>query len=201
MPTKRPFVLTRAGCVGSQRVAATWTGDNGSDARHLRWSLPMALRLGLSGQPFVGPDIGGFVGNATARLYARWVALGAMLPLARAHSAKGTARHEPWSFGSECEHTCRVAIARRYRLLPTIYTAFREAHRSGLPVVMRRGRRVVIHRLRARAGSPVVLRRSVRSGAARRRQRLFAGRRRAGGHAAPLFQRHAADRGRARRHG
>lgn len=44
-PTKRPFVLTRAGYVGSQRYAATWTGDNLSNWEHLHMSLPMVLQL------------------------------------------------------------------------------------------------------------------------------------------------------------
>jgi alpha-glucosidase len=134
-PDKRPFVLTRAGGVGSQRAAATWTGDNSSDARHFRWSIPMVLQLGLSGQPFCGPDIGGFFGDAHAKLFARWMAVGTLLPLARAHSADGTAPHEPWAFGDECEATCRVAISRRYRLLPEFYSLFRRAHQTGMPVV------------------------------------------------------------------
>jgi hypothetical protein len=42
---KRPFVLTRAGFIGSQRYAATWTGDNLSNWEHLHMSLPMVLQL------------------------------------------------------------------------------------------------------------------------------------------------------------
>jgi alpha-glucosidase (family GH31 glycosyl hydrolase) len=42
---KRPFVLTRAGFIGSQRYAATWTGDNLSTWEHLHMSLPMILQL------------------------------------------------------------------------------------------------------------------------------------------------------------
>lgn len=132
---KRAFVLTRAGYIGSQRYAATWTGDNLSTWDHLSMSVPMALNLGLSGQPFSGPDIGGFAGNATPKLFARWMGLGAMLPFCRGHSEKGTLDHEPWSFGSECENVCRLALERRYRLLPHIYTLFYNAHTKGEPVV------------------------------------------------------------------
>ncbi|KAL6008262.1 hypothetical protein ACLOJK_033768 [Asimina triloba] len=98
---KRPFVLTRAGFIGSQRYAATWTGDNLSNWEHLHMSISMVLQLGLSGQPLSGPDIGGFAGNATPKLFGRWMAVGAMFPFCRAHSEADTSDHEPWSFGEE----------------------------------------------------------------------------------------------------
>lgn len=44
-PNKRPFVLTRAGFIGSQRYAATWTGDNLSTWEHLHMSISMVLQL------------------------------------------------------------------------------------------------------------------------------------------------------------
>lgn len=48
---KRPFVLTRAGFIGSQRYAATWTGDNLSNWEHLHMSISMVLQL-VSNQEF-----------------------------------------------------------------------------------------------------------------------------------------------------
>ncbi|GJU20784.1 heteroglycan glucosidase 1 [Tanacetum coccineum] len=130
-PNKRPFVLTRAGFIGSQRYAATWTGDNFSTWVHLHMSISMVLQLGLSGQPLSGPDIGGFDGNATPKLFGRWFGIGAMFPFARGHSQKETVDHEPWSFGEECEEVCRLALKRRYRLMPHIYTLFYLAHTQG----------------------------------------------------------------------
>lgn len=100
-------------------------------------SLPACasyILQGLSGQPFVGPDIGGFAGDSNPRLYGRWMGIGALLPFARGHSETGTIDHEPWSFGPECEAVCRAAIQRRYRLLPHLYTLFYRAHTEGLPV-------------------------------------------------------------------
>ncbi len=44
-PSKRPFVLTRAGFLGSHRYAATWTGDNLATWDHLKMSIPMAINL------------------------------------------------------------------------------------------------------------------------------------------------------------
>ncbi|CAN8270486.1 unnamed protein product [Cochlearia groenlandica] len=131
---KRPFVLTRAGFMGSQRYAATWTGDNLSNWEHLHMSISMVLQLGISGQPLSGPDIGGFAGNATPRLFGRWMGVGAMFPFCRGHSEAGTDDHEPWSFGKECEEVCRAALKRRYQFLPHFYTLFYVAHTTGAPV-------------------------------------------------------------------
>ncbi|MCC6659670.1 MAG: alpha-glucosidase [Phycisphaerales bacterium] len=133
-PRRRPFVLTRANFLGGQRYAATWTGDNRSTWEHLAWSIPMVLNLGLSGQPFSGPDIGGFAGDATPALFARWMGIGSLLPFARGHSIKDSAPHEPWSFGPDCERACRLALERRYRLLPYLYTLFHEASTTGMPI-------------------------------------------------------------------
>lgn len=138
-PKRRPFVLTRAGFIGSQRYAATWTGDNSAEWDDLEDSISMALNLGLSGQPFAGPDIGGFNGNgpggeANGKLFARWMGIGALLPFARGHTGKGNIDKEPWAFGPEVEKTCRQALERRYRLMPYLYSMFFEASQSGLPV-------------------------------------------------------------------
>ncbi|CDP07164.1 unnamed protein product [Coffea canephora] len=141
---RRPFVLTRAGFVGSQRYAVTWTGDNLSTWEHLHLSISMVLQLmsfllvmvsnnlvcwrfsinlsffqmallhfGLSGQPFSGPDIGGFGGNATPKLFRRWMGVGSLFPFCRGHFEDDTNDHEPWSFGEECEEVCHLALKRK----------------------------------------------------------------------------------------
>lgn len=133
-PQQRPFVLTRASHLGGQRWAATWTGDNTASWDHLDMSVAMVLNLGLSGQPLSGPDIGGFVGPGDGPLFARWMGVGALLPFARGHTGKGNIDKEPWSIGKEVENTCRLALQRRYRLLPHLYTLAREASLTGLPI-------------------------------------------------------------------
>lgn len=134
-PGERPFVLTRASYAGGHRYAATWTGDNTSSWDHLALWIPMVLNLGLSGQPFAGPDIGGFVGSPPAELYTRFLQAGVFSPFCRTHSQKGTADQEPWSYGPEYEAINRRAIELRYELLPYLYTVFEEAARTGLPVM------------------------------------------------------------------
>ena len=134
-PDTRPFVLTRANHLGGQRFAATWTGDNVASWLHLDMSISTVLNLGLSGQPLSGPDIGGFAGKGDGEMFARWMGIGALLPFSRGHTGKGNIDKEPWAFGEDVERTCRLALQRRYRLLPYLYTLMEEASRTGLPLV------------------------------------------------------------------
>ena len=134
-PDKRPFVLSRAGFLGSQRYGATWTGDNDANWDQFRLSIPMSLSLGLAGQPMSGPDCGGFHGPSSPELWANWVAVDAFFPFCRGHTDNDTPNKEPWAFGKETEDAARVALQRRYRLLPYLYTLFHETSLDGLPVM------------------------------------------------------------------
>lgn len=134
-PDVRPFVLTRASYAGGERYAAAWTGDNVASWEHLKMALTMCLNLGVSGQPFVGADIGGFIGMPTPELFARWLQLGVFTPLMRAHSAIGEPNKEPWEYGEDWTAINRSTIELRYRLLPYIYTVMEEASRTGIPAM------------------------------------------------------------------
>jgi alpha-glucosidase len=130
---ERPFVLTRAAYSGTQRYAATWTGDNSATWNHISMSTPMLLNLGLSGYALAGDDIGGFASSPPADLLTRWYELGVFNPIYRDHAAKGTADHEPWASGPEQEAIRRRYIELRYRLLPYIYTGIEDMTRTGIP--------------------------------------------------------------------
>lgn len=134
-PTKRPFLLTRSNILGGQRYAATWTGDNYASMEHLKLSVPMSLTLGLSGQPYSGPDIGGFLGNTSGDLWANWLGFGAFMPFARGHACDGTNNKEPWAYGEAIEKTSKIALERRYRLIPYMYTVFQNTSNTGIPVM------------------------------------------------------------------
>jgi alpha-glucosidase len=134
-PDERPFVLTRAAYSGAQRYAATWTGDNSSTWNHLKMSTPMLLSMGISGYPLVGDDIGGFAGSPPADLLTRWFEVGALNPIYRDHTAKGTLDQEPWVHGPEHEAIRRKYIELRYELMPYLYTGIEEMSRTGLPLM------------------------------------------------------------------
>jgi alpha-glucosidase len=132
---ERPFVITRAGYSGLQRHALQWTGDNSSWWEHLWMSMPQLQNLGLSGVAWAGVDVGGFWGDTTGELLARWTEFGVFQPFCRNHTALGTRKQEPWAFGEPYESVCREMIKLRQRLIPYLYTLFEECHRTGAPIL------------------------------------------------------------------
>ncbi|TMW71505.1 glycoside hydrolase family 31 protein [Alteribacter natronophilus] len=132
---KRTFLLTRAGYAGVQRYGSVWTGDNRSFWEHLQLAIPMCMNLGMSGVPFTGPDVGGFAHDANGQLLARWTQFGTFTPYFRNHSAIGTLRQEPWSFGEDVEKNVKKYIDLRYIWMPQLYKLFRDASVTGVPVM------------------------------------------------------------------
>lgn len=162
-PDERPFALHRNGYVGMQRYGAfLWSGDVYSTWETLRTHVPVAVNTGLSGMPFWGTDIGGFVPTKeyTGELHVRWFQFGAFCPSFRAHGRTWHLRL-PWGWNrgevgpSEIrnytggaadpdpeelrnplvEPIVRKYLELRYRLLPYSYTAVRECHETGLPLM------------------------------------------------------------------
>src|SRR5262245_40385192 len=160
---ERPFALHRNGSPGMQRYGAfLWSGDVYSTWETLKTHVPVAVNTGLSGIPFWGTDIGGFVPTAeyTGELHVRWLQFGAFCPCFRAHGRDWHLRL-PWGWntgelgpaelrgytGGAADpdpgelHNARVEpIAKkylelRYRMLPYIYTIARETVDTGLPMM------------------------------------------------------------------
>lgn len=60
---------------------------------------------------------------------------GSFLPFSRGHACAGTNNKEPWAFGKEIEEVSRIALERRYILLPYYYTLLHEASTTGMPIM------------------------------------------------------------------
>jgi len=162
-PNERPFALHRNGAPGMQRYGAfLWSGDVYSTWDTLKTHVPVAVNTGLSGIPFWGTDIGGFVPTAeyTGELHVRWLQFGAFCPCFRAHGRDWHLRL-PWGWntgelgpaelrgytGGAADpdpselHNARVEpivkkyLELRYRMLPYIYTIARETMDTGLPMM------------------------------------------------------------------
>lgn len=132
---RRPWLLTRSGWAGVARYAWVWTADTESSWPALRQSIASILGLSLSGIPFSGCDVGGFLGAPDAELYLRWFQASAFLPFFRTHSAIECPPREPWSFGEPYLGILRRFLRLRERLLPYLYTLAWEASQTGSPLV------------------------------------------------------------------
>jgi alpha-glucosidase len=131
---ERPFNLTRSAYSGIQRYAAVWTGDNVSNDDHMLLGVRLVNSLGVSGIAYSGYDVGGFVGDASSALFARWISIGAFSPFFRGHTMINSKDSEPWAYGEEVEDISRNYINLRYQLLPYLYSVFHQASVSGIPV-------------------------------------------------------------------
>jgi alpha-glucosidase (family GH31 glycosyl hydrolase) len=162
-PNERPFALHRNGHAGMQRFAAfLWSGDVYSTWETLKTHVPVAVNTGLTGIPYWGHDIGGFVPTKdyTGELHVRWFQFGAFCPLFRAHGRSWHLRL-PWGWNTgelgpneisnyrggaanpdpselrnpDVEPICRKYLELRYRMMPYLQTVVRECHDTGLPIM------------------------------------------------------------------
>ncbi len=131
---KRTFNLTRSAYAGIQRYSAVWTGDNVANDEHMMLGIRLVNSMGLSGISYAGFDVGGFVGNASEHLFARWIQAGAFSPFYRGHSMINSRDSEPWAFGEEVEQVSRNYIRLRYKLIMYLYSMFYESTLNGMPV-------------------------------------------------------------------
>jgi alpha-glucosidase/alpha-D-xyloside xylohydrolase len=159
---ERPYALHRNGYAGMQRYAAfLWSGDVYSTWETLKTHIPIAINTALTGIPYWGTDIGGFVPTKefTAELYLRWFQFGAFCTLFRCHGRTWKLRL-PWGWNTgdpgpveirnyggaaipdpsqlhnaQVEVICRGYLELRYRLLPYLYSAVRECTLTGMPIM------------------------------------------------------------------
>ncbi len=109
----------RSGYTDSPLHPVHWAGDVKCDYKNMAGQLRALLGAGISGFPFFGHDIGGFVGNSTPDLFVCWFQFGVFSSHARIH---GSARCEPWEYGEEIAALCQSYLELRYSLLPHIYS-------------------------------------------------------------------------------
>jgi alpha-glucosidase len=133
-PNQRPYVITRAAYAGIQRYSTMWTGDTNSTWEALAMNIPMFTTLGLSGEAFVGSDVGGFMGRGNGELLVRAYQISFLAPFCRNHKVIDGYDQEPWRFGKYYEDIIRKYLKLRYQFLPFLYTTLEEAHQTGAPL-------------------------------------------------------------------
>jgi alpha-glucosidase/alpha-D-xyloside xylohydrolase len=161
-PDHRPYALHRNGYAGMQRYAGfLWSGDVYSTWETLKTHVPIAVNTGLTGIPYWGTDIAGFVPtkDLTGEFYVRWFQFAAFCPLFRSHGRTWMLRL-PWGWNTgelgpneirtygdaanpdpselhnaAVEPICRKYLELRYRLMPYLYSVVRECCQTGLPIM------------------------------------------------------------------
>lgn len=136
-PTQRPFIMMRAGSLGSQRFGMVpWTGDVDRSWGGLKPQVELALQMGLFGFGWIHSDLGGFAGGEVfdPELYIRWLQYGVFQPVYRPHAQEHIAP-EPVFHSDEVINTLRPWLELRYRLLPYNYTLAYQHSQSGIPLM------------------------------------------------------------------
>lgn len=136
-PDKRPFIMMRAGFIGSQRYGMIpWTGDVSRSWGGLAAQVELALQMSLFGFGYIHSDLGGFAdGEKLDReMYIRWLQYGVFQPVYRPHGQDHIAS-EPVFQDEETKAILRPFVKLRYRLLPYIYTAAYHNARTGIPLM------------------------------------------------------------------
>jgi alpha-glucosidase (family GH31 glycosyl hydrolase) len=157
-PNERVYALHRNAYAGMQRYAAfLWSGDVQSRWETLKNHVPIGINSGLSGIPYWGSDIGGFVPTQeyTGELYVRWFQFAAFNPLFRSHG-RDWRLHMPWGWNTgeigypetpnyhpdpselhnaAIEPICKKYLELRYQLMPYLYSAVKETCETGVPII------------------------------------------------------------------
>ncbi len=132
--TGEHIMWARSAWAGSQRYPLHWGGDSTSNWANLGPQFVGGLSFGLSGFPFWSQDIGGFLGFLgpdDAALLIRWMQAGLFASHSRIH---GFGDREIDAFGPEVLDVCRDYLQLRYRLLPYLLGAARDAAARSVPV-------------------------------------------------------------------
>lgn len=134
-PDERPYLVSRSFMAGMQRYCQTWSGDNFTAWKTLRYNQKMGLGLALSGVSNHGHDIGGFAGPAPGpELLLRWVQAGILLPRFSIHSWNSDRTvNEPWMYPQATPAIAEL-LRLRQALVPLLHDLLWRHHRDGAVV-------------------------------------------------------------------
>jgi alpha-glucosidase len=118
------------------RYVQTWTGDNRTSWKTLKFNIKMGIGLSLSGIYNFGHDVGGFSGPAPEpELFVRWIQNGIVHPRFTIHSWNDDETvNEPWMY-PEVLDSIRELIKFRTKIIPYIYSELRETSNSYHPII------------------------------------------------------------------
>src|SRR6185369_1439703 len=135
--------FVRSASLRSQSVVqVVWAGDQTTD-----WAvgdgfpsvIPMGIGLGMTGFPYYGSDIGGYISTGTVptsrELFFRWTTMGALTPVMRTHHGRLTTMNWQWDHDAETTaHFGRWARVHQ-QLLPYLRSLADASVSTGAPIM------------------------------------------------------------------
>lgn len=131
---KRFLVVTRSTWPGSGKVSSHFLAENYGTWDSLVGSIPGMLNFNMFGIPHVGAPIGGYYGNVSPELLARWYELGCFSPLMLSYTNSNNGPKEAYAIPEIVPHIQR-AVLERYSLLQWMYTQMFESFLWGGAVI------------------------------------------------------------------
>jgi len=137
-----PLFFVRAAWLGSQPlVSVVWAGDQQTDFSEgdgLPSVIPMGIGLGLTGFPYFGHDIAGYMSQGTEptteELWQRWVTFGALSPVMRAHHGRALGENHAWETDEAAVAHMRRWTRLHMQLVPYLWGSIGSFERDGLPL-------------------------------------------------------------------
>lgn len=134
--------FARAGHLGSQRyMHVLWAGDQQTDFSEgdgMRSVIPMGIGLGVTGFPYFGHDIAGYMSQTTVptskELWFRWVTFGALSPVMRTHHGRSARMNWNWESDSESTAHLRRWAKLHMQLVPYQRAMADQAAQTGAPL-------------------------------------------------------------------
>ncbi|MDL4840369.1 glycoside hydrolase family 31 protein [Aquibacillus rhizosphaerae] len=135
-PNTRPYLISRSGIPGMQRYVQTWSGDNYTEWKTIRYNIKMGLGLSMSGMYNFGHDVGGFSGNAPdPELFIRWIQNGIFHPRFTIHSWNDDKTvNVPWMYPDHID-TIRQFMEERVKWIPYLYHLLHKANKDYQPML------------------------------------------------------------------
>ncbi|NHM32291.1 TIM-barrel domain-containing protein [Neobacillus terrae] len=135
-PNSRPYLISRSGMPGMQRYVQTWSGDNLTEWKTLRFNIKMGLSMSLSGIYNFGHDVGGFSGLAPEpELFIRWIQNGIFHPRFTIHSwNEDQSVNVPWMYPEQIG-IIRTFMKERVKWIPYFYHLLHKANQEYKPIL------------------------------------------------------------------
>lgn len=127
------LIFERCAYDKGRKYLGVWSGDPDATFGGLAVSIKNGLRSGAINFPFYASDSGGYIGNPTKELFARWLEFSAYCPMMEA--LNGPSRTVWYDYDAELITIARTQAAAHHDLIPYNRSYLYKANQTGMPVM------------------------------------------------------------------